>query len=490
MTPTSKTSKSHETKHAVSVESISNDSNIKDAIIIDPKLTPVSLGYDNKIAKSLKNEESVEKRIDRHIESAKKQVFKDSHKKQIHASSQRKTKPSVKNANSPLEVKSGEKLKSRLFSIEDVHEKSGSRNKQERVKRIKNDISTQQSKKSSLQNKQEPQTRSKSNISIQQSKKSNAQNKQETAKRIKSDFSTQQLEKTNPVNKQDPIKRVKSYSSSQHSEKSSSRNKQESVKKIKNNISIQQSEKASPRNKQEPIKRVKSYSSTQQSEKSSPINKPEPVKRIENNISTQQTEDLELLGACCSGKYKQDDDEECVSNRTNKRPLSVDSLQSSERTYTSKTLKFSADEEFPNLNLLVRKKRKDWNFNDPDLIRALYVESETNLVSQWKAHNAIIKSNTSQFFRHNRSSRLRHDHLLLKKQKERKQRLKLDGLLKLDRSVRDFRVVHTLTNATTLLRHSFCRNHPSVPRHVIEHYLHHHKPPFKVVHGSRIRPYL
>lgn len=212
----------------------------------------------------------------------------------------------------------------------------------------------------------------------------------------------------------------------------------------------------------------------------------EKEQKAESESSHRQSSESSGSPASCCNTSDDDNEGNCFEEDTKEWRQSERKRYRSSVSLT-KTMEFSLGEMFPDMSLLIRKKKKDWNFNDPDLIRALYVESETNLLSKWKARNAIIKSLPKYTYKNNRLSRLRIEHLHLKKEKERRENERLEELLKLERGMPEFPVVQTLTNITTELRHTFCRNHPSVPRHVIEHYRRHRKPPFKFVHGSKFR---
>lgn len=147
----------------------------------------------------------------------------------------------------------------------------------------------------------------------------------------------------------------------------------------------------------------------------------------------------------------------------------------------TKAMEYEMDEMIPNMKLLL-KKRKEWNFRDPDYIRAAFVESETGIMTKWKSENARFrssKSNVGTPFKSNLSNDLKMRHLLRKIEKERREKRKLARILRNYQYPPQFPPVQIYTNATTQLRQSFVRNNPPVPAYVVQHYSKYRKPPFK-----------
>lgn len=146
----------------------------------------------------------------------------------------------------------------------------------------------------------------------------------------------------------------------------------------------------------------------------------------------------------------------------------------------SKVMEYKIDEMFPDMKLLLKKK-KDWNFRDPDYIRAAYVESETGMMTKWKSENAKINSvkNTDIQFKSNLTNDLKMRHLLRKIEKERREKRHLRQILRNFQNPPNFPPVQIFTNTTTQLRQSFIHNNPAVPAFVVQHFAKFKKPPFK-----------
>lgn len=145
-----------------------------------------------------------------------------------------------------------------------------------------------------------------------------------------------------------------------------------------------------------------------------------------------------------------------------------------------RAVEYPLDEMFPDMKLLLKRK-KDWNFRDPDYIRAAFVESETGMMEEWKSHNAKIKlvPNADIQFKSNLSNDLKMRHLLRKIEKERREKRHLRKILRNFQNPPQFPPVQIFTNATAQLRQSFIRNNPNVPAFVVQHYARFKKPPFK-----------
>ncbi len=154
----------------------------------------------------------------------------------------------------------------------------------------------------------------------------------------------------------------------------------------------------------------------------------------------------------------------------------------------SRVMEYDLEEMFPDMSLLIRRKR-DWDFHDPDLIRAIFVESETSILADWKAIHARIRLSKKPEYvvRNNRSNDLKLQFLRTKMEKERRENKKLERMVKLDRGMPTFPVVQMATNVTTQLRHSYSRNNPSVPGHYVQHFFKYKKPPFRYMRKSKIR---
>lgn len=145
-----------------------------------------------------------------------------------------------------------------------------------------------------------------------------------------------------------------------------------------------------------------------------------------------------------------------------------------------RVLEYDYHEMIPDMTVLTTRKKRDWDFHDPDVIRAIYIESETNALTKWRAEHAKIdmRKHSAQEIRPNRSYNLRL-RLLRKKQaiEEKKTRL-MEKMNDFERDVPQFD--GTLrSNMTDELRRDFIRNQPAIPSHYMDHYAKWGKPPFK-----------
>lgn len=145
-------------------------------------------------------------------------------------------------------------------------------------------------------------------------------------------------------------------------------------------------------------------------------------------------------------------------------------------------MEYNLNKMFPDMSLLIQKKR-NWDFQNLDLIRAMYVESETNILSSWKSLNAKLNPSKKPriVLKNNKSNKLRTEFLRSKIEKERIKKKKYNQMLQVNLDKPYFPPVKTFTTVTAELRHSLIQNNPSVPDQYIKHFLKYKKPPFKIV---------
>lgn len=156
---------------------------------------------------------------------------------------------------------------------------------------------------------------------------------------------------------------------------------------------------------------------------------------------------------------------------TKKRPGEIEVM---------KPLEYDYHEMIPDMTVLTSKSRRDWDFHDPDVIRAIFVDYETNVLSHWKADHAKypMHKRPKVEMQPNRSYNLRM-HLLRKKREKEKRDIRLfEKMINFDREIPQFQG-NLRTNMTVELRRNFIRNQPAVPTHYMTHYARFGKPPFK-----------
>lgn len=213
------------------------------------------------------------------------------------------------------------------------------------------------------------------------------------------------------------------------------------------------------------------------------------------SVSTKSPKDKKPISATSSVTSEDSDDLSSDKIRDDKKKAHQKSKKPARKrsrakgnVSVSKTMEYEIDEMLPNMKLLL-KKRKDWNFRDPDYIRAAYIESETGIMEQWKSVNAKIKSvkNTDIQFKSNLNNDLKMRHLLRKIEKERMEKRKLRQILRNYQYPPQFPPVQIYTNATTQLRQSYIHNNPAVPAFVVQHFAKFRKPPFKTTKKTQYK---
>lgn len=145
-------------------------------------------------------------------------------------------------------------------------------------------------------------------------------------------------------------------------------------------------------------------------------------------------------------------------------------------------MEYDHEDMHPDISLLVMPKR-DMNFQDIDLIRAMYVESETNLLSRWKEENARRKPSGKPKIeiRYTKSDKLKKLYREFKLEKEKYERNKPKYIEKANLNPPKFASVLMPTTITAMYRFARSRNDPEVPKYFIQHYERYRKPPFKLL---------
>lgn len=142
----------------------------------------------------------------------------------------------------------------------------------------------------------------------------------------------------------------------------------------------------------------------------------------------------------------------------------------------SRVLEYDIEEMYPEIELLVEKKKNEWNYQDPAIIRALWLESKTNVLADWKERNMKFnrKKKPTLEVRNTLAFTLRKDHLQEKAQKQEVSLLQIP----VGNDPPVYRAVQLPTNLTMEVRYNFVRNNPPVPRWYVEHFHTYKKPPF------------
>lgn len=164
--------------------------------------------------------------------------------------------------------------------------------------------------------------------------------------------------------------------------------------------------------------------------------------------------------------------DDSVENYTDRTPSS--------NIEVTKVLEFDYSGMIPDMRVLRFKKKRNWDFHDPDVIRALYVEYETQAFSKWKVENLKIDLNNypTPAIPTNRSYNLRMFSLRKKRAKVEKENRILERICNFNREIPRFEG-QLRSNMTEELRRDFIRNKPSVPAYYVDHFAKYGKPPFK-----------
>lgn len=152
------------------------------------------------------------------------------------------------------------------------------------------------------------------------------------------------------------------------------------------------------------------------------------------------------------------------------------------RRLAKRSMEYPLADMYPEVQLLVDHKRREWNYNDPDIIRALFLEAKTNAVSDWKVCRATFAKRKKPLLevQETIASKLRRQQLETRQEKLQQEQQREERIH--NHRQPDFAEVKLATNLTTQLRYNYTRNNPPVPRHFLAHYERFKKPPFHI-HG-------
>lgn len=152
-----------------------------------------------------------------------------------------------------------------------------------------------------------------------------------------------------------------------------------------------------------------------------------------------------------------------------------------------RSMEYALAEMYPEMQLLVDHKRRDWNFTDPDVIRALFLEAKTNAVASWKEGHSRFSMRKKPLLeiQETTASKLRRQQLETRQEKLQQEQQRLERIV--NHRQPEFAEVKLATNLTTQLRYNYTRNNPAVPRHFLAHYERFKRPPFyNYGHSNRL----
>ncbi len=151
------------------------------------------------------------------------------------------------------------------------------------------------------------------------------------------------------------------------------------------------------------------------------------------------------------------------------------------RPSVKRVLEYDLWDMYPEMSLLTQNTKKEWNYSDAEIIRALWLEAKTNALREWKYRNTRIalkkKPTITVQSNHAVQLRLEHREQIKERQKEILQR---DTVMRyVGRDAPDFKELQLPTTVTAQMRYKFHRDNPPVPQFYLHHFEKFRKPPFK-----------
>lgn len=145
-------------------------------------------------------------------------------------------------------------------------------------------------------------------------------------------------------------------------------------------------------------------------------------------------------------------------------------------------MEYDLSDMYPEMSVLTEKKRREWDYQDPETIRAIWLESKTNVLYEYKVRYLHVKKHKKPQIevRETTAHTLRVEHQRNKAEKAKNDEQKDLEMIEKGRESPKFDEVKLPTNATTDMRYKYIRNNPPVPRYYLEHFNKHKKPPFKI----------
>lgn len=152
-------------------------------------------------------------------------------------------------------------------------------------------------------------------------------------------------------------------------------------------------------------------------------------------------------------------------------------------------LEYDLSDMYPELSTLTLTQKRNWNFSDPEIIRAIWLETKTNALAKWKMkYSKIIKKKDPSIpVQVNHAMQLRNEYRQAQKEREREEIL-LEH--EIGKDAPQFNELRLPTTITAQMRYRLNRDNPPVPECYIRHFAKYRKPPFlnKVVPGLKCKP--
>ncbi len=146
-----------------------------------------------------------------------------------------------------------------------------------------------------------------------------------------------------------------------------------------------------------------------------------------------------------------------------------------------RVMEYDVKEMYPEISVLTEKKKREWDYQNAETIRALWLESKTNALAEWKVKYSTIKKarKPSIEVRDTTAQALRLEHLKNKAETEKAAEEKDLRMIEKGRESPKFDEVKLPTNTTVEMRYKYTRNNPPVPGYYLQHFEQRKKPPFK-----------
>ncbi|XKL59844.1 hypothetical protein PGB90_000860 [Kerria lacca] len=201
----------------------------------------------------------------------------------------------------------------------------------------------------------------------------------------------------------------------------------------------------------------------EESEAESNVKAEEIYEEAESNIDDDEDDEDEM-----------DMDEETEESTDDKKPRKV-----------NKVMEYDISEMYPELSLLTEQTKKKWNYHDPDLIRALWLESKTNALAEWKVKHVKItfKKKPAIVVQLNQAMQVKQEYMERKKTEEQERKRKDSIMTDSGRRAPQFKQLKLPTTVTAQMRYKYNRDNPPVPEFYLRHFKKYKKPPFKTKTG-------
>lgn len=200
----------------------------------------------------------------------------------------------------------------------------------------------------------------------------------------------------------------------------------------------------------------------------------EKYAEFEGGESGSGADEEENIGGDDAKDSSEHDDEQVAGEE------STDEAEKKKRKKVKAVMEYDIKDMYPEINILIQKKKREWDYQDPDIIRALWLETKTLALSEWKVRNAKISIVKPSFeVKETVTVTLRQEHLKNKAELQQALQERDFEMTEASRDPPHFDTIQLATNLTTDMRYKYNRNNPPVPSHYIEHFEKFKKPPFK-----------